>query len=104
METLKRMAEAKTAEEALAMQGKFALSGEIVQFKKGGSLSLIENALEEEIAKEGLRELRRSVLSLSAIVGFLFLKERETKNIRKIVRTKAFGFSTEEIRKLVVVA
>ena len=104
VELLKKMAEAKTVEDALAMQGRFDLSGEIAQFKKDNSLSPLENALDEEIAKEGLRELRRGVLSLSAIVGFLFLKERETKNIRKIVRTKEFGFSAEEIRKLVVAA
>lgn len=101
---LEKMVAAKSVEEAISIQGVFDLSAALSEYKKNSSLVHFENALEQSISGRGLKELRKSVLSLSAIVGFLFLKEKEVKDVRKIVRTKEFGLPVEEIKKLVVFA
>ncbi|MDO8633733.1 MAG: V-type ATPase subunit [archaeon] len=100
---LEKIGSANFVEEAVKLQKAFDLSGALEDYKKSPSLTHFENALEQSISAKGLAELRRSILSLSAIVGFLFLKEKEISDVRKIVRTKEFGFSPEEIRKIVVV-
>jgi vacuolar-type H+-ATPase subunit C/Vma6 len=61
-----------------------------------------EVQLERSIVERGLRALRTSVLSVGAIASFIFLKEEEISNIRKIVRGIEFGIPRDEIREMVV--
>ncbi|MEK7539853.1 MAG: V-type ATPase subunit [Patescibacteria group bacterium] len=98
---IEKIVAAKSVEDAVKTLKRFDLANSLESYRKDHSLVHFENELEQGISQRGLSELRRSVLSLSAIVGFLFLKEKEVSDVRKIVRPKEFGFAPEEIRKLV---
>ena len=54
------------------------------------------------MARRSLKALRTSIMSIGAIVGFLFLKEGEMSNIQKIVRGKALGLPAEKVSQMLV--
>lgn len=66
------------------------------------SLSELEVALQQKLAKERVRVFYRNPVSISTIVGFLFIKEEEMNNLRKIVRGKDYNLTPEEIRPMLV--
>ncbi|MBD3398401.1 hypothetical protein GF412_04220 [Candidatus Micrarchaeota archaeon] len=66
------------------------------------SLSELEVALQQELAKERVRVFYRNPVSIATIVGFLFIKEEEMNNLRKIVRGKDYNLTPEEIRPMLV--
>jgi V/A-type H+/Na+-transporting ATPase subunit C len=66
------------------------------------SLSGLEVALQNELAKERVRVFYRNPVSIATIVGFLFIKEEEMNNLRKIVRGKDYNLTPEEIRPMLV--
>ena len=95
---------AKNTEEALKLFEKhFGLTDAIQAYQKTGSLIPVEIEIEKSIAKRGLNVLRRSVLSISAIAGFLLLKEEEVNNIRKIIRAKEFNLPYEKLKEMLVI-
>jgi len=81
-------------------RGDFARAEE--RYKKDGQISHFEVVFENSIARRSLHALRRSMMSVGAIAGFLFLKEEEMNNIRKIVRGKALGLPAERIAEMLV--
>ena len=103
-EILGKACSAKNVDESLKIFEKnYALTKAIDEYKKTGSLIPLELELERNLAKKGLKVLRNSVLSIGAIAGFLFLKEEEVNNIRKIVRCKEFNLPQEQIREMCVI-
>ena len=104
------MAGAKGISEIAALASSFFISatgkGEFAaaekRFKEDGQLSHFEVAFEHSIARRSLHALRRSIMSIGAIVGFLLLKEEEMNNIRKIVRGKELGLPMERIAEMLV--
>ena len=107
---LEAMADAKDFREAIGLASGFFISetgrGEFASAEKkysaDGQLSHLEVVFENSIARRSLRVLRRSMMSVGAIAGFLFLKEEEMNNIRKIVRGKALGLAPERIEEMLV--
>lgn len=107
---LSRMAAAKGVSEVAALASSFFISatgrGEFAaaekRFKDDGQLSHFEVAFERSLSRRSLHALRRSMMSLGAIIGFLFLKEEEMNNIRKIVRGKALGLPMERTAEMLV--
>ncbi|VVC00032.1 V-type ATP synthase subunit C [uncultured archaeon] len=107
---LEKMASAKDVPEIAAVAASFFISetgrGEFAaaseRYKKDSQLSHFEVVFENSIARRSLHALRRSMMSVGAIAGFLFLKEEEMNNIRKIVRGKALGLSPEKISEMLV--
>ena len=99
---LEGLLQAESVEDALKKYRSKNLTTAADAYQTDKTLSHFENALEKSGAETGLSVLRRSSLSLTALVGFLLLKEEEIRNIRKIVRAKEFGFSPEATRELVV--
>ncbi|HLC93095.1 MAG TPA: V-type ATPase subunit [archaeon] len=100
---LVQAAGAKGVEEAAkAFEKNFKLAKALEAYKKNGSLIPIEIEVEKSVARKGLSLLSVSVLSIGAIAGFLFLKEEEASNIRKIVRAKEFNLSAEKIGEMIV--
>ncbi|RLG19643.1 ATP synthase A1 subunit C [Candidatus Micrarchaeota archaeon] len=100
---LEKMAEAESLEEAVAsLKRRYELSEAYENFKKDNSLTHFEVALERRIVEQGIRALRMSILSVGAIASFIFLKEEETNNIRKIVRGIEFEIPRDEIREMVI--
>jgi len=68
--------------------------------KSRNSLSLLEIALEKKTAERIMRWTRMSVLSFATAVGFVFLKNLEVSNLRKIAYASAFGLK-EELKEYV---
>ncbi|VVB66695.1 V-type ATP synthase subunit C [Candidatus Gugararchaeum adminiculabundum] len=102
-QTLKKLIEAETVEGAVKLlKSKYDLASALEQYLKDGALSHFEIEFERTIARKGVSTLRRSQLSVGAIVGFLYLKEQEVGNIRRIVRLKDFNLPPEEIKKELV--
>ncbi|VVC04632.1 V-type ATP synthase subunit C [Candidatus Burarchaeum australiense] len=100
---LERLAECENVEQTVnSLKAKYELEGAFEKFKEDGSLVHFEVELERRIVERGLKALRRSIMSVGALASFIFLKEEETNNIRKIVRGIEFGLPREEIRKMVV--
>ena len=107
---LENMAGAKDFREVAKLASGFFISetgrGEFASAEKlysaDGQLSHFEVVFESSIARRSLRVLRRSMMSIGAIAGFLFLKEEEMNNIRKIVRGKALGLSPEKVAEMLV--
>ena len=105
-----KMASAKGVPEIVNMATSFFTSatgrGEFAgaekRFKEDNQLSHFEVVFEHSIARRSLHALRRSMMSLGAIIGFLFLKEEEMNNIRKIVRGKALGLPLERTAEMLV--
>ncbi|MEM4554879.1 MAG: V-type ATPase subunit [Candidatus Anstonellaceae archaeon] len=95
---------AKLASDFFASQtGKEEFEKTQKKYEQDRRLSHFEVAFESSLARRSLRALRRSMMSVGTIAGFLFLKEEEMNNIRKIVRGKALGLSAEQIGQMLVV-
>lgn len=107
---LEKMALAKSVEDVASLASGFFISstgkGEFAaaqqRYKNDSQLSHFEVVFENSLARRSLRTLRRSMMSIGAIVGFLFLKEEEMNNIRKIVRGKALSLPMEKIAEMLV--
>lgn len=100
---LDALIKAKDIEEAVRLlKDVYELKAPLEKFKQDNSIAHFEIALEKSIAGEGLKALSRSILSLGSVVGFLFLKEEETKNIRKIIRAKEFNLPTAQLKENLV--
>lgn len=81
-----------------AARKKFNLS------QKSEPISSLETELEAKLASTSLHALSFSMMSVGAIAGYLFLKEEEMNNIRKISRGKALGLTNEQISQMLVFA
>lgn len=75
-----------------------------IQNGSHASLSQLEAQLEARLVATSLRALSFSMMSIGAIAGYLFLKEEEMSNIRKISRGKALGLKDEQILQMLVFA
>ncbi|MCX8163119.1 MAG: V-type ATPase subunit [Candidatus Micrarchaeota archaeon] len=78
------------------------LKGVIEEFKKTKKLSEIEKLVSIEFSKKRLKLFRGANLSVAVLVAALFFKEQEVENIRKILRGKQYGFSEDELKRLIL--
>jgi len=107
---LEKIAAGKDVHESAALASSFFMSRTGKEdfasaeqlYKKDGQLSHFEVVFERSIARRSLRALQRSIMSIGAIVGFLFLKEEEMHNIQKIVRGKALGLQPEKVSQMLI--
>lgn len=76
------------------------------QFELKGEMptnpSQLEIALSRKLADAKMGAFYRSVLSVGTIIGFLFIKEEEINNLRKIAVGKEFGVPDEKILGMLV--
>ncbi len=94
---------AQTLEDAVgAVESQLGMAGMAGRFSKEKSLAGVEVEIEKRTARKKLHSFHRSVLSLGALVGYLFLKGQEMANIRKIVRGKQYGLSPQQIREMLI--
>jgi V/A-type H+/Na+-transporting ATPase subunit C len=108
--TLEKIAASKDMNEALSLStlffmsktGKDEFAAAEQLFKADGQLSHFEVVFERSMARRSLKALRTSIMSIGAIVGFLFLKEGEMANIQKIVRGKALGLPAEKVSQMLI--
>jgi V/A-type H+-transporting ATPase subunit C len=88
-------------EVAEAVEARFNMEKELERYKTDASLAHFEAAMEKSIAERGARALATSCLSICAVLGYLYLKEIEVGNIRKIVRAKEFALPRGSITDMV---
>ncbi len=62
----------------------------------------LEMAFRQEIARERIKRFYRTTVSLGTILGFLFIKEEEMNNLRRIVRGIDYRLTPEEIKATLV--
>jgi V/A-type H+-transporting ATPase subunit C len=86
-----------TAAVALIERG-FRMPGLYASFQKSRNIWRVEIALEQRMFLRVLRNTRLSVLSLGALVGYIFLKRREIENLRAIALSLQFP-SRDAFRK-----
>lgn len=98
----KLVAEKEIQKIVIMLKSYYDLSDALEEFQKDSSLIHFELALENLRVKKALSALRRSVLSIGTIYGFLYLKEQEILNIKKVLRAKEFNLSKEETEKMLV--
>lgn len=72
-------------------------------YEKDQSIVHFEIELERRLYERGLKAFRLSTLSVGSIVSFFYLKETETRNLRKIVRGIEFNAPREKIEEALVV-
>jgi len=107
---LERIASGKDVHEAAQLSSAFFMSktgrddfsAAEQMYKKDGQLSHFEVVFERSIARRSLHALKRSIMSIGAIVGFLFLKEEEMHNIQKIMRGKALSLPAEKVSQMLI--
>ncbi len=97
-----QLAAAKSYEDALLLAAKKYRIDDATLQKAGkqNSLAPVEIALERRYVEETLKNSRLALLSLATVVGFIFLKNTEVANIRKIALAKYFG-EGEQARDMV---
>ncbi len=86
------------------LRRKLPLAGALDEYRQTGRLSMLEVALAQNTAREGLKAFTRAGLGVGVIVGALLLKEQEMANIRKLMRGRALGLGEQDIVKILVLA
>ncbi|MBI5159264.1 V-type ATPase subunit [Candidatus Micrarchaeota archaeon] len=99
--TIQKMLEAPDAKTAAQLVPGYDLSKAVKQFEETSSITSFEVELEKQIVLFAIKKMRLASVSLAALAGYLYLKEAEIANIRKIVRAKEFGLSQEKITQMV---
>lgn len=95
---VQRLLDAKELKDVLGITSHaFPLPGE-----EPRTLVDLEIAFQKRIAEERMRTFYRSTVSLGTILSFLFIKEEEMNNLRKIVRGVDYRLSPEEIQGTLV--
>lgn len=67
----------------------------IDEFKKNGSLITLETELYKYLLKQSILLLHQHPLSIDVILGYMFAKDIEIRNIKIIVKGKQLGLSEE---------
>lgn len=97
------IARSKTIEDVVNKVRKyFDLTPAMDEYHQTGSIVPLEDMLERFVMEEGLASLSLGSLSMSVIVHYLYLKEAEVFNIRRIAKTKEYGIPPEETEKYII--
>lgn len=72
-------------------------------YEKNGSLIELEASLYTHLLRKSVLLLHQHPLSVDVILGYMFAKETEVRNIKIIVRAKQLGISEEFIEKQLVI-
>jgi V/A-type H+-transporting ATPase subunit C len=108
--SLEKICSAKDLHESLGLASSFFMSqtgrdefsSAEQRYKADSQLSHFEVVFERSMARRSLHALKRSTMSIGAIIGFFFLKEEEMSNIQKIARGKSLGLAPEKIAEMLV--
>ena len=72
---------------------KNAVAKGIAEFKKNGSLIMLETELYKHLLKQSILLLHQHPLSVDVILGYMFAKDIEVRNLKIIVKGKQLGLS-----------
>jgi len=97
------LARSKDVEELVGkLKPYYDLTPGLEEYKKRKTLIPLESILERVVLERNIEKLSMGSLSLSLIVLYLYLKENEVSNIRRIARAKEFGVPPEKIEEYVL--
>jgi vacuolar-type H+-ATPase subunit C/Vma6 len=71
---------------------------------KNKDLGSFEHDLELQLLRKALLLSRRGMLSVDSIIGFMFAKEIEIKNIKAITKARFLGIEDAAVRKSIALA
>lgn len=80
----------------------FDLSGATEAYRGDGNLIAFEISMRNQIFRTSRRLLRQSLLSVGALVDYVYLKEIEMFTLRTLVKSKEYGLTKDEVSRLVV--
>ncbi|NQV08804.1 ATP synthase A1 subunit C [Candidatus Woesearchaeota archaeon] len=79
------------------------LETSIKKYKETKTLTHVESALYKYFLKKSILLLHQHPLSLDVILGYMFAKEIEVKNLKTLVKGKQLGMSEEFIEQRLVI-
>lgn len=74
----------------------------IEEFKKNGSLITLETELYKHLLKQSILLLHQNPLTIDVILGYMFAKDIEIRNLKIIVKGKQLGLSEQFIESQLV--
>ncbi len=81
---------------------KSIIAGGIEELKKSGSIIRLENDLYKHLLKESILFTHQHPLSIDVILGYMFAKDLEIRNLRILVKGKQLGLKEEFIESQLV--
>lgn len=78
------------------------ISKGIDEFKKNGSLITLETEIYKHLLKQSILLLHQHPLSIDVILGYMFAKDIEVRNLKIIVKGKQLGLSEQFIENQMV--
>ena len=81
---------------------KGAISKGIEEFKKNGSLIMLETEIYKHLLKQSILLLHQHPLSVDVILGYMFAKDIEVRNLKIIVKGKQLGLSEQFLESQLV--
>ncbi|MBS3119525.1 V-type ATPase subunit, partial [Candidatus Woesearchaeota archaeon] len=72
------------------------------EFRKTGSLAVLESALNRRLLERTILLTHQNPLSIEVLLGYMFAKHIEVKNIRLIVKAKSLRIPQEFIEREVI--
>ena len=67
------------------------------EFKKSGSLIALETGLYKHLLKQSILFMHQHLLSIDVILGYMFAKDVEVRNLKMIIKGKQLGLSEQFI-------
>ena len=74
----------------------------IEEFKKNGSLIMLETRLYKHLLKQSILLLHQHPLSVNVILGYMFAKDIEVRNLKIIIKGKQLGLEEQFIENQLV--
>jgi len=72
-------------------------------YSKTGSITDFENELEKFMIKKGVGMFRKDPLGVGIIIGYMYAKENEIRNLRMITRCKDIGIPPKDIEEVLTI-
>jgi V/A-type H+-transporting ATPase subunit C len=74
----------------------------IEEFKKNNSLITLEIELYKYLLKQSILFMHQHLLSIDVILGYMFAKDIEVRNLKIIIKGKQLGLSEEFIERQLI--
>ncbi len=80
----------------------FDLKSALSQYKKTKRIIGFEISMRSSISKLALKILTNSVLSLTTVIAYVYLKEIELSVLRALIKSKEYNLNSDELSELII--
>ncbi len=80
----------------------FDLKTALTQYKKNKRIVGFEISMRSSIFKLALKTLTHSVLSLTTVIAYVYLKEIELSVLRAVIKSKEYNLNSDELSELII--